>query len=288
MATLMMEKMPALHVDYYGNTGVPLLFIHGWGMHSGMWGEVLAPLATQYRVMAVDLPGHGYSHRSAELGVQSAELGERGVLLSTQHSALSSHYLDAIVEQLAAQFTEPLTVCGWSLGGQIALRWAERFPQQIQRLILVSSTPCFAQREDWSCAMDLQTLNAFATSLQQDYATTLRRFLALLVRGSEQERELLAVLRGLLKARSMASPIALQAGLEILRDVDLRAVLPSISQQALVIAGVRDTLNPLAASQYMAAYLPVSRLAAIEGAAHTPFLSHPAIFIELMRDFLHE
>ena len=34
-----------LHVDDYGGSGAPVLFLHGWGMHGGMWGGALAELA---------------------------------------------------------------------------------------------------------------------------------------------------------------------------------------------------------------------------------------------------
>lgn len=254
-----------LHVDDFGGTGETLLFIHGWGMHSGMWGEVLPQLAKHYRVLAVDLPGHGYSRM--------------------QDAAIS---LDTIVDQLSAQFTEALTVCGWSLGGQIALRWAQRDPLTVKRLVLASSTPCFSRRDDWLCAMDAPTLAAFSDAMQQNYLQTLRRFLSLQVRGSEHEREMLAVLRGSLLARGEPDRAALQAGLDILRDSDQRGALPQIKQQTLLIAGSRDTLTPVAAMQYLADGMPNARLVAIEGAAHAPFLSHPDLFVEHVVGFLHE
>ena len=50
----------SLHVDRYGS-GAPLLLIHGWGMHGGMWGRVVQQLAEHFCVLVVDLPGHGWS-----------------------------------------------------------------------------------------------------------------------------------------------------------------------------------------------------------------------------------
>ena len=44
----------SLHVDSYGS-GAPLLLIHGWGMHGGMWGGIAERLAEHFRVLAVDL-----------------------------------------------------------------------------------------------------------------------------------------------------------------------------------------------------------------------------------------
>ena len=261
----------SLHVDRYEGSGSPLLFIHGWGMHSGMWGGVLEKLSDQFAVSAVDLPGHGYSNRNEDCGF-----------------SIEAETLDTIVDKLSIQFAGPLTVCGWSLGGQVALRWAMRCPEQVNRLVLVSSTPCFVQREGWLSAMSAHTLSEFSAALEQDYAATLRRFLALQLRGGDNERENLAALRQSLMSRGMSNPVSLRAGLEMLRDTDLRAALPGICKKTLVIAGDRDTLTPLPASQYMVEQMPDARLATIAGAAHTPFLSHPEEFVKQVAGFLHE
>ncbi len=188
---------------------------------------------------------------------------------------------------MSGQFNEPLTVCGWSLGGQIALRWAKRHPEQIRRLVLVASTPCFVSKDDWPCAMPAATLAEFGNALQHDYRQTLRRFLALQLRGSEHERELLAALRGALFSHGEPDPGALQSGLEILRDCDLRGILKDIKQPVLVVAGERDMLTPPQASHYLASHLPDARLELIRGAAHAPFLSHTAEFAENVMNFLN-
>ncbi|MCR4297888.1 MAG: alpha/beta fold hydrolase [Gallionella sp.] len=276
--------MAALHVDSYGS-GAPLLLIHGWGMHGGMWGGVAERLAEHFRVLAVDLPGHGFS--ASNVGWVERSETHHAPDIDDGYRCAQPILLET-VEALSAQFDEPLTVCGWSLGGQVALRWALRHPQQISRLVLVASTPCFVRRPGWECAMAAEKLAEFAAALQQDYALTLQRFLALQVRGSERERELLVALRSALLSRGEPDLGALQAGLEILRDCDLRSALPSIRQPALVIGGERDTLTPPLAAHYLAAQLPDARLVAIKGAAHAPFLSHPDEFMKHLTSFLHE
>ncbi|MDH2919534.1 MAG: pimeloyl-ACP methyl ester esterase BioH [Sideroxydans sp.] len=258
----------SLHVETFGS-GAPLLLIHGWGMHAGMWGELVEKLAADFCVQVVDLPGHGSSRRGIK-------------------SYAPTTVLDEIVAELSARFAQPLTLCGWSLGGQIALRWAQLEPQKIQRLVLVSSTPCFAQRADWLEAMPLATLAEFAVALADNPTQTLRRFVALQTRGSDNERALLTRLRNELFAHGEPDWSVLQSGLDILRDCDLREALPNINQPSLVIAGERDTLTPPQASEYMAAALPDAQLVTIAGAAHAPFLSHPEQFIEPLKNFLHE
>jgi pimeloyl-[acyl-carrier protein] methyl ester esterase len=258
-----MGEMPMLHVDVTGS-GAPLLLIHGWGMHGGVWEDVAQKLAAGFRVHRIDLPGYGKS------------------------SVDNGFTLDSVADELSASFAGPLAVCGWSLGGQIALRWARRAPDTVQRLILVASTPCFAARENWEFGMAGEVLAKFAAELEQDYAATLRRFIALQLRGSENERQLLAQLRGSLFSRGEPDIGVLRAGLDILRDADLRDELKSVTQRTLVIAGEKDRLTPPQASYYLAQALPSARLVEVAGAAHAPFLSHPEIFVEQVKRFLYE
>lgn len=278
-----------MHIESYGS-GEPLVLLHGWGMHGGMWGEVVERLAADFCVHVVDLPGHGLSagKGNGEKGEGEREKGKTSELPLPFSLPSSPFSLDALVAELSTMFSEPVSVCGWSLGGQVALRWARLAPHKIQRLVLVSSTPCFVQQQDWSCAMATEMLAGFAAALRDNYAQTLRRFLALQVRGSDHERELLVSLRAALFSRGEPELAALQAGLEILRDSDQRGDLADIAVPSLVIAGERDTLTPLAASEFMASALPQARLVAIQGAAHAPFLSHPDRFVECVRSFLHE
>ncbi|MDX8385100.1 MAG: pimeloyl-ACP methyl ester esterase BioH [Gallionella sp.] len=253
----------SLYVKTIG-AGEPVVMLHGWGMHGGIWENTAARLAENFAVHVVDLPGHGES------------------------SPPDSFTLDNVVDQLDAKFEQPVTVIGWSLGGIIAQRWASRASQKIKQLVLVATTPSFAQHDDWDSGMPQETLTQFAMELENNFAATLRRFLALQVRGSESERELLSVLRELLFIRGEPHLNALRGGLDILRDADLRSELQAINQPALVIAGQRDKLTPLAASHFIAQAMPNARMVEIVGAAHAPFLSHQDIFIEHVKSFLYE
>lgn len=253
----------SLHVEVTGR-GEPIVMLHGWGMHGGVWRETVAQLASDFEVHVVDLPGHGASKLDG------------------------TFELDAVVDVLAARFLAPVSVLGWSLGGIIAQRWAMRSPETIKRLVLVASTPCFAERTDWQFGMPQDTLQHFANELGMNHAATLRRFLALQVRGSEGEREILATLRESLFNRGEPDMAALLGGLDILRDADLREQLPQIGAPTLAIAGERDKLTPPQASHYVAEAVPNARAVEIKGAAHAPFLSHPQVFVEQIKSFLNE
>jgi len=173
-----------------------------------------------------------------------------------------------------------------SLGGQVALRWAQHAPEQVCKIILLASTPCFVQRDGWEYAMPSATFHAFEQDLQQGTERTLKRFIALQVRGSERERECLAHLRGSLFGRGVPQQAALRDGLVILRETDLRALLPYITQPVLVIAGDRDELVPIAAAEYLTQHMPNARMLQIKGAAHVPFLSHPDELVMQLKKFM--
>jgi pimeloyl-[acyl-carrier protein] methyl ester esterase len=271
----------SLHVEVTGQ-GKPLVLLHGWGMHGGIWGDTVARLAEDFEVHNVDLPGHGLSGKGEEeRGTEKT--AEPQLPFSLSPSPFS---LDTIVGELSARFTKPVSVLGWSLGGIIAQHWAFRFPLKVERLVLVASTPCFTEREDWLFGMPGENLQQFAAELEKNHAATLRRFLALQLRGSEHERELLAALREKLFSRGEPQLAALRGGLHILRDADLREQAPAITQPTLAIAGQRDKLTPPEASYYLAQVMPNARVVEIEGAAHAPFLSHPDIFVAQVRKFL--
>jgi len=252
-----------MHIETIGS-GAPLVLIHGWGMHGGVWGDVAKSLSQQYQVHCVDLPGFGAS------------------------AALAKTDLDSLVRSLSEHFVESVHVCGWSLGGQVVMHWAVREPDKVKKLVVVTSTPCFTERDDWLFGLPSEVLEKFAAELEQNHAATLRRFISLQLRGSENERELLTKLREQLFSRGEPDMSALRGGLEILRDADQRGEVAGIKQRTLVIAGQRDKLTPPEASHYLAQAIPNARLVEIEGAAHAPFLSHPDIFIEHVKSFLNE
>ena len=250
-----------VHIDSSG-AGPPLVLLHGWGMHSGLFTPLLPRLTDRFRVHRVDLPGHGRS------------------------ATVAPYALDTVIAAIGAALgeTRPLSLLGWSLGGAIALRWARTEPSRIARLILTGTTPCFVARPDWPHAMDAITLQRFGDELALSYRLTLQRFVTLQVRGSDHPRAVLSQLRRELFARGQPAPAALHAALELLAGTDLRPEVGAVGQAATVIAGEHDTLTPPAAGQWLAQALPRGTFRLVRGAAHAPFLSHPDAFVCAVTD----
>lgn len=249
-----------LRIDV-GGSGPDVVLLHGWGMNASLWADVAGGLAQRFRVHSVDLPGHGGS------------------------TTCTPYDLDAVTSMLAAALPPRATICGWSLGGQVALKWAHTQPGQVERLVLVASTPRFVRAAGWDCGMDSAVLDDFAQSLARDWRTALRRFNTLQAQGDTRLRAVSQRLRGQLLAHGAPLPAALAAGLRILRETDLRAILPHIEQPVLILHGEHDAVVPVAAGEYMQRTLPRAILEVYAGTAHAPLVAQPQRAAQRIMEF---
>jgi len=244
--------------------GPDLALLHGWGMHGGVWDGVRDALARRFRLHIVDLPGYGAS------------------------PAFEPYDLEHLARAVAAALPDKVRVCGWSLGGQVALEMALLFPGQIEYLVLTATTPCFTVQEGWPWAVPREVLLEFATALETDYEGTLKRFLALQTRGGDEVKTVLKRLRDILFTRGRPDVQTLRAGLNILLGSDLRDRLAAMKTPTLLLHGGRDMLTPVGAAHWLAERMPEVRLEVLPGAAHALFLSHPVEFTEIVTGFLND
>jgi pimeloyl-[acyl-carrier protein] methyl ester esterase len=198
----------------------------------------------------------------------------------------SPYTLDAVAAAVARAAPRRCHVVGWSLGGEVALAWARRAPHQVLRLVLISSTPCFASRPGWPCATAPSVLQEFRRSFSDDRAGTLARFLAALVKGDARARKIAGALRR--SSEGSATDAVLAAGIAVLLEADLRRELTQVRQPVLVLHGARDRIVPPAAGIRLAAALPDARFALLRSCAHAPFLSQPDRVARELRRFLDE
>jgi len=196
--------------------------------------------------------------------------------------------MEEVVDELSATAPDRCVVAGWSMGGQLALVWARRHPQQVARLMLISATPRFINAADWLYGMAPEVFAGFSASLTRDAAATLHRFLLLQAQGDAQSRTVARQLEVALALQPEPRSSVLMQTLHWLQTTDLRAMLPQIAQPVLVVHGDRDRIAPPAAAEYLAAQLPHARLALLAGAAHAPFISDPDAVGRLMTDFCNE
>lgn len=237
-----------MHLEITGH-GPPLVLIHGWAMHGGVFAPLVNALSHRFACYVIDLPGHG---------------------LSEERDGLE---LEVTVDRLLAVLP-PAIWLGWSLGGLLALSAAARAPERVRGLVAIAASPRFVAASDWPHAVKHQVFEQFATDLATDYAATIDRFLALEVHGDDAARQEIRWLRQRLGERPPSDPRILIDGLRILADDDLRHEVRQLSMPSLWIAGLRDRLVPWQAMQIAANNSAQGQFAGIERAGHAPFLSH--------------
>ena len=262
--------MSALYHEVHGSGEEgDVVLLHGWSLNLRVWDGLVRVLAPRFRVIAIDLPGHGRSEWDPRASTPAAQAWR--------------------VHETLAPLTERYALLGWSLGGQLALDLAAALPVGIERLALIATTPRFLKSGNWRCGTPRPLLARLVHRLHSEGERAVSDFLALLASGSAPgtRARVLSKLRAALRVHGAACPEALTAGLARLRDGDLRSALPMVRMPALVIAGQRDRIIRPTAVRALAHALPDARYVEIAGAAHAPFLSHPVQFARALNGFLH-
>jgi pimeloyl-[acyl-carrier protein] methyl ester esterase len=256
-----MRMTTRLHVDVVGS-GPPLVLLHGWAMHGGVFAPLVARLCERFTLHVVDLPGHGLS-RDADVPLA----------------------LDACVDAIASVVPRA-PWCGWSLGGLVALQAAQTLPQRVPALVMLCASPCFVRADGWKFGVSAEIFRDFAAGLRSDYRATLDRFVALEAFGSEHAKDEIRALRDELFARGEPTAQVLADGLVLLETSDLRETLPVLRVPSLWLAGRRDRLVDPRAMRDAAALAPGARFAVVEQAGHAPFLTHADAVAAHLVDFL--
>ncbi len=246
-----------------------ILLIHGWAMNSSVWTDIADTLTQHYPqklIRAVDLPGYGYSADSSP----------------AEYSTIA---LAKIIEPLLQG--KQTTIIAWSMGGLIAIELSAKQNSTIEKLILVSSSPCFVQTDDWKTAVEAKVFETFGQSLSQNHQLTIKRFLAIQAMGSRTAREDIKTLQKQLLLRGEPDIKALESGLQLLLNEDKRAQLKTIdSIPIILISGNRDTLIPIQGLEQLAKQENTS-LFIISGAGHSPFISHPEEFKQILKKVIY-
>jgi len=243
--------------------GPELVLIHGWAMHSGIWGGVVDALATEFRVNLVDLPGHGVN----------------------RHIPLSRD-LNKVAELILSELP-PAAWLGWSLGGLVALAAASQQPDKVKKIVLVAATPSFLKQPGWDCGVDVAAQQGFTDGLENDFEGTLKQF-CLQTFGATWLQESVQRLGGASIECVVPAKDTLHTGLHLLYSNNLLPGLNKCTMPALILGGTRDrTVRPESFVR-AASMMPDAREVLISGAGHAPFISHEEAFLEIIHEFLHE
>ena len=239
--------------------------LHGLMANRGFF-ERQRPLATDFRLVAIDLRGHGDSSR----GGQSPTIG----LLADDVAALADHL-----------GLEDAIGLGWSLGATILWRVltgpaAHRFAGAV----VVDMTPRVRNDVAWSLGLSSEVCQARAAAIADDHAAfAASAGAAIFAQPAGSTGRALADGASAEFARS--DPAATAALWDSLVEEDARPLLARIAQPTLVVHGANSHLYGSDTADDLVAALPEAAAVQFERSGHSPHLEQPDMFNTAIRQF---
>jgi 2-hydroxy-6-oxonona-2,4-dienedioate hydrolase len=247
--------------------GPALVLLHGTGGHLEAYARNLTVLAEHFRVLVYDFPGQGRS----------------GL---TDHDLEIGAYVDHLLAVLESHGVERAHLCGESLGGWVAIKFAAAHPERVDRLVLntpggTMATPQVMER--------IRTLTQRAAD--EPTEEHIRTRLEWLMADPASVTDELVEVRSAIYSRpgfagSMRHVLCLQDETirrrNLVSDDDLKA----IEAPALVVWTSDDPSGPAGAGMAMADAMPLGEFRLIGGAGHWPQWEQPTAYNAAMLEFL--
>ena len=236
------------HVQIDGPAdGAVVVFANSLGTDLRIWDEAIRPL-TGLRVIRYDMRGHG--------------------LTPAPEPPYSIADLASDLEQLIDALQLPrLTICGVSVGGQVALQVAGDRPDTIDGLVLCDTSFRIGGAGMWAQRIAAVTEGGIGAIA----AAVIARWFSEEFRS--QRPDDVAGYRYMLERCTAAGYAGVCAAL---RDADLEPLARGLRCRTLVLCGDRDQATPPEVAMALAAAIPGARYESIPGAGHLPCIEQPA------------
>lgn len=235
----------------------PLILIHGVSMGRRYFHKQLPGLSVSHRVIAVDLRGHGGSEKP-----------------DTGHT-IPQYARDLKLFIEALELDHPVLL-GWSMGGFVIWDYIKQFgTASIAGLIITDEAASDFKWDGFPHGfIDLATLHALMTSVQDDRAGFLKGLIPQMFYHDQSEEDL-----GWMFDECSRLPIGATSAILFDQSVqDYREILASIDVPSMVCWGRHDALLPVTGAEYLREHTPGAHLVVFENSGHCPFLEEPEAF----------
>jgi 3-oxoadipate enol-lactonase len=236
------------HVLVEGPADRPVvILVHSLGTSLRVWDAVVAPVTGSLRVVRYDIRGHGLTPPSDPPYSIQELAGD----------------LERLMDGLQIQRA---TLCGISVGGQIALQAAHDRPGQVENLILCDTSFRIGTSEMWSqriAAVNEGGLPAISAGVVGRWLTE---------HYQRANPDATAGCRYMLERCTVAGYVGACAAL---RDADLESIARATRGRTLVLCGDQDQSTPPEQNRALADAIPGARFELIQGAAHLPCIEKP-------------
>jgi 3-oxoadipate enol-lactonase len=260
-----MPKTRINNIDIaYDDTGAgsAVVLIHGYPFNRSMWAEQVSALADSYRVVTLDLRGHGESESST--GASTMKLMAQDVA-----TLMDELQIDRAV------------IGGLSMGGYVTLAFYQLFPGRVEKLLL-ADTRAQADTEEGKATRADQVQQIQAEGMTGIVNAMLPKLLS--PETVSKQPEIVKRVRDMMMHTSPEGAIGALRGMAEREDQTER--LTQINVPTLIVVGKEDPITPVADSQKMHEGIADSQLVVIENASHVSNIEQPEQFNRALKDFL--
>jgi 3-oxoadipate enol-lactonase len=237
----------------------PIVLLHGLGSSSADWDSQIPAFAASFRVVMIDLPGHGRSR------------GRRPLTIAAMAREVE-HLLDHLR-------LPPSHVVGVSLGGCVALALALAAPARVRSLTLVNAFARLSPAGWRGATRMLWRVGLVLSAPMPTVATHVAR--GLFPKPTQHALRAAAAARLGQTARR-----TYLAGMRAIGGFDVRDRLDRIACPTLVLAGDCDATVPLSAKERLRAGIPGARLLVVADSGHAMHYDQPEAFNRAVLEFL--
>jgi 3-oxoadipate enol-lactonase len=260
--TLRRHHAPALRYWDDGGDRPPVMLIHGVGADGTSWEQIAAALSPDFRVMRLDLRGHGRSGNIA------------GALTLDD-------FVRDVVDVLDACGGPAAHIVGFSLGGMIAQGMALHHAARVLRLVLLSAVAGRSAEERQRVQARLailreQGIAAITGAAQERWFTP-----AFIARNPD------VVERRMRQLQENHAP-SYAAAYTVFSTSDLGDRLHAIRAPTLIVTGEHDVGSNTRMARFMQEQIAGSRLEILSGLRHSILVEAPDLVTRLVRGFLRE
>ena len=232
------------------NTDEAVVMLHGWGSNITLFENAAKLVSEKYYVVAPDMPGFG----------ETAEPPKAWNV---------DDYTDFVIEFISKLGLKRVILLGHSFGGRVIIKLVNRknLPFEVTRLILVDSAGIRPEKNDEQ--LKKEKIMKLGKKLLS-FSPKLLGFFQSMVGSADYKA---------------ATPLMREVLVNVVNE-DLSHLLPSITQEALLIWGTLDTATPISDAEKMEKLIPGAGLARIEGVGHYSFLENPVVFEAILESYL--
>ncbi|MFF4283902.1 alpha/beta fold hydrolase [Streptomyces sp. NPDC001633] len=237
-------------------SGIPVLFLHGWGTSGRVWDAQVADLAADHRVVTVDWRGCGRSDHPA----------------SGNTTATNVTDILALMDQLG--LSRPWLV-GSSIGATFALEAALAAPERVAGVVSINGPG------HWPSQGMAGALRSLGAALTADRPAALAEWVPRWFAPAADPALAEQTVQQILQSGTFIDELFAESSLQ-----DPRATIGRLRVPAVFVHGRLDTEIPLEVSRDLAALAPYGEFHAIEQAGHMPHQEQPALVNALIRTAL--